>query len=101
MKPTQTLVSCSVMHVVTAGLVCACWLHTALAGQATDGAIDPEAVARDNWRDFMTHNPESAEGCFHASYPNFLWEKADCKVAQPRFHSVHKQPTNGGAAVTG
>ena len=81
MKPTQTLVSRPVMHVVTAGLVSACWLQPAIAGQATDGAIDPEAVARENWRDFMTHNPESAQGCFQASYPTYVWEKTDCKVA--------------------
>jgi hypothetical protein len=101
MKPTRTLVLRSVMSVVTAGLVSACWLQPALAGQATDAAIDSEAVARDNWRDFMTHNPETAEGCFQASYPNFLWEKAECKVAQPRVHPVHRKPTNGATEVTG
>ncbi len=101
MKPTRTLVLRSVMSVVTAGLVSACWLQPALAGQATDAAIDTEAVARDNWRDFMTHNPETAEGCFQAAYPNFLWEKTDCKVAQPRVHPVHRKPTNGATEVTG
>jgi hypothetical protein len=101
MKPTRTLVLRSVMHVVTACLVSACWLHPALAGEPTEAAIDPEATARDNWRDFMTHNPESAEGCFHASYPNFVWEKTDCKVAQPRVHPVHRKPTNGASEVTG
>jgi hypothetical protein len=100
MKPTRTLV-CAVVPVVTGVLVSACWLQPAFAGQATDGAIGPEAVARDNWRDFMTHNPESAEGCFQASYPNYLWEKTDCKVAQPRFHPVHRKPANGAAEVTG
>src|ERR1700730_17487056 len=92
MKPTRTLVLRSVMHVVTAGLVSACWLQPALAGEATVGAIDPEVVAHDNWRDFMTRNPESAEGCFQASYPNYLWEKTDCKVAQRRMHPVHRKP---------
>lgn len=101
MKPTRTLVLRPVTHVITACLVSACWLHPALAGQAADGATDPEATAKDNWRDFMTHNPESAEGCFHASYPNFVWEKTDCKVAQPRVHPVHRKPTNGAPEVTG
>jgi hypothetical protein len=101
MKPTRTLVLRSAMHVVTACLVGACWLQPALAGESTDGAIDPEAAARDNWRDFMTRNPESAEGCFHASYPNFAWEKTDCKVAQPRVHPVHRKPSNGASEVTG
>ena len=101
MKPTRTLVLRSVMYAVTAGLVSACWLQPALAGEATDGAIDPEAVARDNWRDFMAHNPESAEGCFQATYPNYLWEQTECKVAQPRFHPVHRKLTTGAAEVTG
>ena len=101
MKPTRTLVSRSVIPFITAGLVSACWLQPAFAGEATDGAIDPEAVARDNWRDFMAHNPESAEGCFQATYPNYLWEKADCKVAQPRVVPVHRKLTTGAAEVTG
>src|ERR1700733_6538304 len=101
MKPTRTLVLCSVKHFVTAGLVSACWLQPALAGQATDAINDPEAVARANWSDFMTHNPESAEGCFQASYPNYSWEKTECKVAQPRVHPVHRKPTEGATEVTG
>ena len=79
----------------------ACWLQPAFAAEATDGAIDPEAVARDNWRDFMAHNPESAEGCFQAAYPNYLWEKTDCKVAQPRVQPVHRKLTTGAAETTG
>jgi hypothetical protein len=62
---------------------------------------NPEAAARANWKDFMTHNPESAQGCFHASYPDFTWEKVECKAASPRFHPVHRVPANGAAQVTG
>ena len=48
----------------------------------------------------MTHNPESAEGCFQASYPNYLWQKTECKVAQPRVHPVHPTVT-GVTSETG
>jgi hypothetical protein len=49
----------------------------------------------------MAHNPASPEGCFQASYPEFVWEAAQCKVAQPRVHPVHPNFTGGGGDLTG
>ena len=62
---------------------------------------DPESVARENWRSLMRQNPAPAEGCFHASYPNIVWESVECKVAQPRFHPVHSKRQDAMADVTG
>ena len=86
---------------IAIGLMSACWLQPALAGPATDGAVDPEALARANWREVMSHNPASPEGCFQAAYPNFVWEKADCKVTTPHVHPVRRNPTTGAPEVTG
>jgi hypothetical protein len=74
---------------------------SALAGQNTDAAADPESAAHANWRTLIAHNPASGEGCFHASYPNLVWESVDCKVAQPSVHPVHVKPTDAAEAVTG
>jgi hypothetical protein len=65
------------------------------------GAVDPESVARANWRATMGQNSTPGEGCFHASYPSIVWESVDCKVAQPRFHPEHVTPADPEAAVTG
>jgi hypothetical protein len=40
-------------------------------------------------------------GCFHASYPNIVWEKVDCKMSLPRVHPTHVRPTGDEAQVTG
>jgi hypothetical protein len=84
-----------------AALVSACCLHSASAGQAAAAAVDPEAAARASWRVSMAHNDASPEGCFHASYPSFVWEATSCKVAHPRVHPVFHKPTNGTKFVTG
>jgi hypothetical protein len=67
--------------------------------QPAFAAPDAEVVARDNWREFMSRNPAAEPGCFHASYPNYLWEKAECQtLAQPHVHPVRRQPAGGPAA---
>ncbi len=75
---------------------------SASAGNAaTDAAVDPELVAHANWRAFMAQNSTPAEGCFHASYPNIVWERVDCKIGQPRVHPTHVKPTDDEEEVTG
>ncbi len=66
-------------------------------------SVDPEAVARENWRAFMVQNPASEDGCFQAAYPSYLWEKVQCKVAEhPRFHPVARKANNSNnLEVTG
>jgi hypothetical protein len=70
--------------------------------QPAFAAPDAEAVARDNWREFMSRNPAAEPGCFQAAYPNYLWEKTECHaLALPRVHPVRRQPAGGAAQVTG
>jgi hypothetical protein len=84
-------------HIAAAGIVAACWIQPALAGQDASGA---DAVARENWRAAMAHNPDSGAGCFHAAYPSYVWEKVECKTAHPLVHPVH-DTSAGVGAVTG
>lgn len=72
-----------------------------VAGQDTGVTMDPESVAQANWRSLMAQNPTPAEGCFHASYPDIVWQKVDCKVGQPRVHPTHVTPSADEPEVTG
>jgi hypothetical protein len=101
MKTRKKLDSRRVTPIAAAALLSACWLQPVLAEPTMDASVDPESAARESWRDVMAHNPAAAEGCSHASYPNYVWEKVDCKVAHPLFHPVHRKPANGAEDVTG
>jgi len=68
---------------------------------ATDRAVDPESATRANWRTLMAHNSTPAAGCFHASYPDIVWERVACKIGQPRAHPVHTKPRDDAPEVTG
>jgi hypothetical protein len=74
---------------------------SALAGQDTGAAVDPQSAALHSWRKLMTQNPAPVEGCFHASYPNVTWDRVECKAAQPGVHPVHVKPADGAPEVTG
>jgi hypothetical protein len=63
--------------------------------------VDPESVAQGKWRALMAQNATPAEGCFHASYPNIVWEEVACKIAQTAVHPVHIEPTDAEEEVTG
>jgi hypothetical protein len=63
--------------------------------------VDRESVAHANWRAAMAQNSTPAEGCFHASYPNIVWERMDCRIGQPRAHPVHLKRKDAEAEVTG
>ncbi len=62
---------------------------------------DPESQAHANWRAVMAQNPTPGEGCFHASYPDIVWESVECEVGQPRVQPVHVNPTDAEAEVVG
>jgi hypothetical protein len=70
-----------------------------LIGQ-TDEGLDPEAVAHTNWSALMVRTPSPDAGCFHASYPNIVWERVPCKIGQPRTHPTPVKPP-GDADVAG
>lgn len=71
--------------------------------QPAFAAPEADAVARGNWREFMSRNPAAEPGCFQASYPNYLWERTECHaLALPRVHPIRRQPNAAPAAqVTG
>jgi hypothetical protein len=88
------------MVCAAAALASVCLLGSA-SGQDITATAAPDAAARANWRDAMAHNVVSGEGCFHASYPSFVWEQVECRTAQPRVHPVHRTPMHGATEVTG
>jgi len=88
-----------VVRIAAAGLIGACSLHPALA--AEDAAGDAEAAARASWRGVMAHDYPSEVGCFQATYPDIVWQKAACKTVQPLVHPVHANTAGGGGNVTG
>jgi hypothetical protein len=49
----------------------------------------------------MKQNSTPGEGCFHASYPDLVWETVECKTDQPRIHPVHAKLTDPVPDVTG
>lgn len=71
------------------------------ADPATGRAADPEAAARAQWRKLMAHNSTPAAGCFHASYPDIVWQSVACTSGQPRAHSLHARPRDDQAESTG
>lgn len=102
MKTGKRFLSRHVMQWVAAGLMSACWLHSAVAGASSDAALDPaESMARENWRAAIAQNVVFSEGCFHASYPSLVWEAVECKVAHPRFHPVLRRPNKRSPEVVG
>jgi hypothetical protein len=77
--------------------------------QMTDAPVSSNALpighelvaAQESWRASMKSNPVRTRGCFHASYPDPVWEPVDCAAGQPRAHSVHIKPSNAVAEVAG
>jgi hypothetical protein len=73
----------------------------------TTVAPDPDAAAKKNWRQNMEQISASGQGkgCFHASYPNYVWEIVACSTAgKPSSHPTPKQtpdeapgPQEGGS----
>ncbi len=76
-------------------------LSDAVASQSADGAVDRDSAALHGWRAFMRQNPAQTEGCFHASYPNTIWENVPCRTGQPRVHPAHVKPADGAPEVVG
>lgn len=102
MKPNGTLRSSFIARTASgAGLLGVCWLTGAAANPSTELTVNPDTAARENWRSYMSEHTASAEGCFHASYPSFVWEQMDCKATQTRIHPVRRVPKASEPEVTG
>ena len=65
---------------------------TADTGSSADAAIDPESAQYRQWQETMKNIDTPDEGCFHASYPNFFWEKTECEYAPPEAIHTALQP---------
>jgi len=101
MTQTRTLDSTFAVRIATAGILALSALQAAAAEPATEARAAPDAAARAIWHTFMSKNAAAGEGCFHASYPSYFWEKMDCQIAQPRIHTARRQPKAGLPAVVG
>ena len=72
----------------------AAFASTVVAGQDVGTVEDAEAVAQRQWREAIVDIPLPEEGCFQASYPNFIWEKVDCEREPGSSHSEPPAPTD-------
>ena len=63
--------------------------------------VSPDSAAHAQWRAIMAQNSAPSEGCFHASYPNIVWEKLDCQIGKPRVRPTRAKPTNPELQVVG
>jgi len=91
----------SIQGVLLAGSLVAALGIPAWAAQNTNtAAIDPESAAHANWHTMMKQAPATEQGCFHAAYPNVVWEKVDCATGLARVPK-HVKPAAGEAEVVG
>ncbi len=91
----------SIKGVLMAGTLAAALGIPAWAQQnAVAAATDPESAAHANWHAIMKQAPATEQGCFHASYPNVVWEKTECAVGAARV-PVHVKPKAGDPEVVG
>lgn len=70
--------------VSVAGLVGAGAFLSAAAASTYDVAADAQAKALTSWHETMRHLAPPTAGCFHASYPSVIWEKAGCATTSYR-----------------
>jgi hypothetical protein len=64
----------------------------AMSPNSKVATADPESAARHTWRSVMAHMTIPHEGCFHASYPEFVWKDVACKDTPPGAHPMHVRP---------
>jgi len=108
-KPPQFSLRALMGHILGASLLAGTVAAPAWAEQMTEAAsgqgvgrtVDPDAPAHAQWREGMKQYALPGEGCFHASYPNFGWEKVECSRGQPRSHPVRPALTDDEPSVVG
>jgi hypothetical protein len=71
----------AVQIAVASSLMSALSISSAFAAPTDD---DPEAAAREAWRDAIVSTAVPDEGCFHATYPSTEWLKVACTAAPNR-----------------
>ena len=88
--------------VVAAGVLSAACVSAAYAAQPTTDLVGAlEAQAHAQWREDISHIATPAEGCFHATYPSVVWERAACTAAIPRVTPTPRWRSFGPAQNAG
>jgi hypothetical protein len=88
-------------------LIAVAWLALGnvigMAAPAQAGSVDitSDGAAVHQWQDSMIDIETPGEGCYHASYPDFVWERITCIETLARVHPVRRQPQTGEGLVTG
>ena len=85
----------------TIGITALAMLAAASALSAQAGVTklsDAEVQARKAWRETMLRTPAPTEACFHAAFPNTVWERVACTVAPNR---PYVPRTQGRAQIVG
>ena len=85
----------------TATVIFACGLQPLFAQTADTAVNSVEIRARELWRGAMSKNEPSTEGCFHAAYPNLVWDSVRCTVGVPLAHPTPRTLAAGSPAVVG
>ncbi|MBD8898149.1 hypothetical protein [Rhodanobacter sp. DHG33] len=71
-----------------------------VAASTADIAADAQAQALKTWHQTMRQMAPPMEGCFHASFPSVIWEKATCEATSYR-SNPHVKLKNGMAETVG
>ena len=76
----------------TASLLSACCTSAGVCAGEHSTTVDAEAVAKDNWRQFMSKNPAAEP--VHAAYPNLSLKEFPClTIARPHVPSGAQAPS--------
>jgi hypothetical protein len=83
------------------------WIALAgFIGMAAPALASSEETARNDaavrqWQDSMMDIETPGEGCHHASYPEFVWERITCAETLATVHPVRRHPHAGDELTTG
>src|ERR1700756_3459297 len=85
MKSKHTLGIRRIAKIVSlVGLVSAGAFISAATASTYDITADAQAQALKSWHETMKNMAPPTAGCFHASYPSVVWEKASCGTTSYR-----------------
>jgi hypothetical protein len=79
-----------------AGIALGSFVGTVAHAQAAS-----DEAAHLQWRDAIMEIETPGEGCYHAAYPEFVWQRVACTEALARVHPVRRQAPDGETQTTG
>lgn len=106
MKSKNTLGIRRIAKIVSmVGLVGTGAFLSAATASTYDITTDAQAQALTSWHETMKHTAPPTAGCFHASYPSVIWEKASCGTtsyrSEPRVNMAAETVGNGADYAAG